>query len=141
MIKRSTAYFYVFVTSIILLAHAVIPHHHHENGIFIINSDCQTDNGVHKYGNTEHNPEKHVQNCFVQQVVVVRANQIKYEHKNQDNPDNRLKFSGFKDVLSKKGLNVPFPTTFSNTQSALLSSGYLTLACTSIGLRAPPSIV
>lgn len=145
MIKRSTAYFYILFTSFILLAHAVIPHHHHESEIFIVNSDCQSDKGVHNHGSTKHQHETHnesnAENCIIQQVVVVRSNQIKVEYNSQDKSKNHPEIQGFKNDLSKKGLNVPFPKALLNTQASLLSSSYLILACSSIGLRAPPQFV
>jgi len=145
MIKRSTAFFYILFASIVLLVHAVIPHHHHESKIFIVNSDCQADNGVHKHGTTEHNHEDHSESnseyCVIQQIVVVRSNQVRHELKSQDSSDNHSQFDGFKANLFKKGLNVPFPTILSNSQVSSLPSNYSTFASTGLGLRAPPKIV
>ena len=138
MIKRSTAYFYILLTSFILLAHAVVPHHHHGSEIFIINSDCQADKGVHKHGATEHNHEKGAQNCVIQQIVVVRSNQVSHELKNTDSSDNNEQIEGFQTRSFKNGLNVQFLKIFSNVQ---VPSSYLIYLRSGIGLRAPPSIV
>ena len=140
MIKRSTAYFYILLTSFVLLAHAVIPHHHHESEIFIINSDCQTDKGVHKHGATEHNPENDAKNCVIQQIVV-RSNQVRHELKSTDSSDNYKQINGLQAFSFKKGINVPFPRILSNVHASLLPSSYLTYACTGLGFRSPPQIV
>lgn len=145
MIKRSTAYFYILLTSFVLLAHAVIPHHYHESEIFIINPDCQTDNGVHKHGTTEHRHESHEEtnneNCIIQQVVVFRSNQVRQEPKSLESHDNNSQIDGFQAFLFKKGLSAPFQKVLSNAYFFSLSSSYSTFASTCLGLRAPPPIV
>jgi len=145
MIKRSTAYFYILFTSIVLLAHAVIPHHYHESEIFIINPDCQTDNGVHKHGTTEHRHESqdetNDENCVIQQVVVIRSNQVRYEPKSQESPDNRKQIIGLTAHLINNSISVPFSIILSNVPASLLSSTYSTFASIGLGLRAPPQIV
>jgi len=144
MIRRSTAYFYILLTSFVLLAHAVIPHHHHESEIFIVNPDCKTDKGIHKHGTTEHKHKEHNKNdtgyCVIQQVVVVRSDQVKYELKSQDNSDNYQQYNWFKADLYKKSLSVSFPAFLSNVKVLLLSSAYSLLASTALGLRAPPIV-
>ncbi len=142
MIKRSTAFFYILFTSIVLLAHAVIPHHHHESEIFIINPDCQTDKGVHKHGTTEHShDEANAENCVVQQVVIVRSNQVRHELKSLESPDNHKQINGFTAHLINNSISVPFPIILSNVPASLFSSSYLSFVSTGLGLRAPPQIV
>ncbi len=144
MIKRSTAYFFILLTSIVLLAHAIIPHHHHESEIFIVSSDCQTDKGAHKHGATQHNHDEHDdtndENCIIQQVVVVRSNQIEYELKSQDNQDDNSQIDGFNENLSKKHISIPSTKSLSEAYT-LLSSTYLNFASKGLGLRAPPKVV
>ena len=144
MVKRSTAYFYILLSSFVLLAHVAIPHHQHKSEIFIVNPGCQTDNGAHKHENTGHKHKEHDGNdtgyCVIQQVLV-RSNEIKYELKRQENPDNWSQFEGIRIFLCKKALIAPFPLISSNAYFALLSSTYTTFVRTRLGLRAPPKIV
>ncbi|MEN8123154.1 MAG: DUF6769 family protein [Bacteroidota bacterium] len=145
MIKRSTAYFYILLTSFVLLAHAVIPHHYHESEIFIVNSDCQTDKGAHQQGSTEHKHNGHDEGntefCIVQQVVLVRSIQYKLEIKSLDRFDNQSKLDIFQAFLFNKDFSLPFPTSLSNALLFQKPSRYSFFVSIGLGLRAPPAIV
>ncbi|OQX97168.1 MAG: hypothetical protein B6I20_13250 [Bacteroidetes bacterium 4572_117] len=145
MIKRSTAYVYVMIASFVLLVHAVVPHHHHENEVFISNHGCKTENGVHNHGTSEHNHNNHDESnseyCVIEQVVAVRSNLVRHELVCKDLGGKKSNSKEFRAFLFKKCLKVPFSISLSTTQLFLPFSNYSIFASTGLGLRAPPPFV
>lgn len=144
MIKRVAALFFILIANIILLAHVAVSHHHHKSKVCIVSSHCQTDSEAHKHNTTEHNHEHDGDNnseyCALNQVVVIRSNQVKHEFKYFNCADNNTQIDDFQAVLFDKGLYDLFPTVFSNVQLLLLSSAYSCFVSTGLGLRAPPIV-
>ncbi len=76
MIKRTTAVYHVLVVSILVLAHAVIPHIHFNKEIVITSSEYHADkhacdSNQHKHS-TEENGETDF--CLLKQVYLARSN-------------------------------------------------------------------
>jgi hypothetical protein len=83
MIRKTTATFFILLANIILLAHAVFPHHHHELQVCINISHChhtEQDSSTHPADcNHEHDSSSPVTNCILKQLVVVPVNQCRIE--------------------------------------------------------------
>lgn len=78
--KKISAKIVILLASILLVAHAVIPHLHYKNEVFIITSDCSADED-HKHNAPEHNDEseKNQHYCLLKQVVLMRIDNERIE--------------------------------------------------------------
>lgn len=88
--KKISAKIIILLASILLVAHAVIPHLHYKNEIFIITPACNSDEN-HKHNAPEHNDdsENNQHNCILKQVVLIRSDNVKTVVANHDNPNIR----------------------------------------------------
>jgi len=57
MIKRITSIIFVLLVNIALLSSIVIPHHHHENEVCIVNTHCNSDHESHENDIATHGHE------------------------------------------------------------------------------------
>jgi len=144
MIKRISAISFVLLANIIILAHAVIPHHHHKSEVCFVNSHCQANDESHKHTaaghDHEHDGNNFCQNCVLKTVVILPANHLRQEGKSFNCVDNRPEFDGFHAILFDSGLIKHILPDFSNTPPPLLSSSYSSLVRIGLGLRAPPLV-
>ncbi len=78
MIKRISAKIVILIASILLLSHAVIPHLHFKNEVYVFTSACSK-NENHKHNAPEHNQDSNnnLDICILKQAVVARFNDIK----------------------------------------------------------------
>jgi len=83
MIRKTTTIIFILLANIILLAHAVFPHHHHGQMVCLNFSHCyHAGNDSSTYPadcGHEHDSESPVSNCILKQLVVVPANQARIE--------------------------------------------------------------
>jgi len=77
MTKRISAKIFVLFASILLVAHAVIPHIHFKNEVYIITSACSLDEN-HKKNAPEHRDDcnKNVDFCLLKQIVLIRTDEV-----------------------------------------------------------------
>ncbi len=89
MIKRISAKIIIFIASILLLAHAVIPHFHFKNEVYVFTSAC-SENENHKHNAPEHNQDSsnNPDICILKQVVFSRFDDFKSQI---DSPTNDFK--------------------------------------------------
>ena len=144
MFKKTTAIFFLVLANIILLAHAVIPHHHHKGEVCFIYSHCQNDCDEQNHQTTENNHEHDGKNdfqcCVLDQFVLIPSSWIKQECKCLDGDNRHPGNDGFQTVLSELGSVFIFQTCLFKTKLPLLSSTYTFFTGRSIGLRAPPRV-
>jgi hypothetical protein len=139
MIKKVTAYSFIILANIVLMAHAVLPHHHHQRVVCVESSHCQNDNDTHNH-NTPEDTHQHdgntSTNCILKQAVIVSSNQGKNEtdlvfNSHYHSLDLHLTYTGTKDIIPI------FRIITLVTDVSFSFSSYLT---TSLGLRAPPIV-
>lgn len=72
-----------------MVAHAVIPHLHFKNEVFIVTSACSSDEN-HKHNAPEHNHdcESNQHSCILKQVFLIRPDDVKNEIVNPVNPNS-----------------------------------------------------
>ncbi|MGE0020795.1 MAG: DUF6769 family protein [Draconibacterium sp.] len=140
MIRKTTAIIFILLANIILMAHAVFPHHHHDQQVFLNLSHCQhtnNDSSTHPADCThEHDSSSPVTNCILKQLVVVPANQGRIEPVVlylENIADCFILHSGYSDELQCTELFRinPYP------KDVPLFQTYLDY---SQGLRAPPTV-
>lgn len=81
MIKRKLAILLLSVSSLLLLGHGAIPHHHHGSAVCFIYSHCIPQNTNHEPGSTGHShdgktPESK-DNCILNQVFITPTSQVR----------------------------------------------------------------
>jgi len=144
MIRKKTALLFILLANIVLLAHAVVPHHHHK-GLFCTEvTNCQIVSEDHRHHLSEptheHNGDKSAENCVLKQIVVVPVNSLRHEFKCVVCDDNHALVDDFQAVLSKSEPLFFVPSLVSNAQIVSNFSPQSIFALSSIGLRAPPSV-
>ncbi len=139
MIKKFSAFSFILLANIILLAHAVIPHHHHDSVICIKQNHCQDDRIPYNHNVTEHNHQhdgnKNSTSCILKQSVVVPTSQGRQlkscdNYSGNHNPDYYTQSHfGISDLQADSKVVAYYP----------VQAFYLLLFVTSaLGLRAPP---
>lgn len=131
MVKRTTALFFLSMAYLIIMAHAVIPHHHHQESICIQDSHCTDQHQGNDQCTSEHD---HEVDCMLIQSVVIPAGQERLF--NMPESDIQWQFdSGMPSVIEHH------ISSFSGIISPLIpdpESTYLSFASAALVLRAPP---
>ena len=144
MMKKGTAIFFILLANIILLAHAVVPHHYHQNKVCVNSSHCQSDSYAHQHDtskpNHEHDGENDSHFCVLKQVVFITSNQWDQFDKCLFGSYKPLSLLDFQAVLFDNGFNALIPRIVSTGQTLFKTSTYLSFVSSSIGLRAPPVV-
>jgi hypothetical protein len=141
MIKKLTAYSFILLANIVLLAHVVVSHHYHQNVVCVESSHCQDNNLAHKH-NTQEDNHQHdgssSANCLLKQAVIVSSNQGKNEtdcvfcsHLHSLDLHFTLPYTGNEVIIPICRIVASPPDVFFSFSS------YIT---TSLGLRAPPIV-
>lgn len=67
---KKTAYIITILANIILLAYAVVPHHHHKFQVCVISEHCQT-NDFDDTENHHHDSQTKSNNCLLSQAILL----------------------------------------------------------------------
>lgn len=83
MIKRKLAILLLSVSSLFLLVHGAVPHHHHGSAVCFIQSHCIPQNTNHDPGSTGHSHDDKTpvseDNCILNQVFIAPTGQVRPE--------------------------------------------------------------
>lgn len=143
MIRRKTLLFLNLFAFSITLALTVLPHHHHEGDICILNATCHSDHndeGDEKGDHThDHNSCSTDYSCLLEQEIVFRSDNLEHLLKASESVDNRIGFDGF--WMAKSGSNIicSAPPDFVWLHIVHNSSLYSYLGSPSHSLRGPPT--
>jgi len=142
--NRLTAIFFILIANIVMLANAVMPHHHHEEDVCFVKSHCQSEDDKHNHGTSQHNHEhdcnSDFQNCVLKQEVVLPSNDLKQECKYFSYIDQHSDFEGFQAVLTDSEFIKSFLPNQLRAHTPLIHSFYSQFVISSLGLRAPPIV-
>ncbi|OQX72504.1 MAG: hypothetical protein B6D64_15035 [Bacteroidetes bacterium 4484_276] len=143
--NRLPALFFVLLANIVFLAHAVIPHHHHDSEVCFESSHCQSHNEPHEHGPAEHSHNHDGENkatyCILNQVFVVPSNHVKQECKCLDCDYSHPQFDKPQAILTDNRLYGLLPKIFKKDQLLFFTSTYTYFADRCVGPRAPPPVV
>jgi hypothetical protein len=124
-----------------LLAHAVIPHHSHQNEVCIGDSHIQAHSMEHNScSDHKHSEEQETEDCDLNQVVVVLSQHLRSEVKCFDYATAYSHFDGFQVQLLDVNED---PISFQNVSSSrppLLLFDYSSFVGSQMGLRGPPIV-
>lgn len=139
MSNRITAYIYILLANIILLAFAVIPHHHHDVKVCFTSYHCQNNakESKHNESHQHDGPNSDNNNCkFIHAVSISTS----YQSKNNievNSPDLSFLSLALFDISVHNYLAEISNRTITllNPLSATVFSSYINA---SLGLRGPP---
>jgi hypothetical protein len=141
MIKKFTAYSFVLLVNIILLTHAIIPHHHHESVVCVKQKHCQDDALPHDHNvakhDHQHDSNKNSTTCILKQSVIVPTTQGKQLRSCDNFTDNH---SHDYYIISNFGYVDLQPVSEVGTCNSEFPSLFISFVTTSLGLRAPPIV-
>lgn len=143
MIKKGLNIFLLFLASFVLLAHAVIPHHHHNHEICLVNVHAETNKTDHGHlgCNTDHQSSDDADcdlSCILEKVVIFRTGQSNQYNKTAVSPnDGKPVF--FASIIESGGSAEYYPEIIKSPPTYFIPS-HLKIAQQTVGLRAPPIV-
>ena len=140
MIRKSLTVFFVLIANIILLAHAVIPHHAHQNKVCLERSHMHTNSSEHNNCTDPNHSSEQTDNCALNELVVVLSQQIRSELQCLDCPTTYSQFDRSQAQLLNEGVNYLFSQNVSSLRPPLLLFDYSSFVGNQIGLRGPPIV-
>ncbi len=140
--KRSIATFLLVLASTIWLAHAIVPHHHHQSQACLITKHCQHDH-EHQSGQPETDPHKHDNNttaeCSLHQLAIVPQPVYKSGGGFPESAESGTDFDFIQAIISyTHSISFLSPKTHAVYLGNESISLYLASIGHSQGLRAPP---
>lgn len=131
------------MANIILLAHAVIPHHYHESSVCIekiICPNCDAHQHEISQKDCNHHDENSSKSCALKQVVFLPVNQEKQDFKWVTFSNKSYQPNGFHSILFSCEFIQFVPGIISDAQIASKTTSYSNFISASKGLRAPPVV-
>ena len=139
---RITANLFIMLAGILLVAHAVVPHHHHNKQICFERSHCIQDDFTHEHGTNpashSHDGENNHDDCALNDPVVITTNEWKPDFKLIQTSD-RTGFDGLHLSLLNKSSGRLTPSLSSCVYERVTDSLFPSAVPDSHGLRAPPA--
>jgi len=116
MMKKVLTIVFMLLANLVLLAHAVVPHHHHIIEICIEDSNCHSDAEDHQHESSkshDHNDETDTDQCILKQAWILPSNQFKPDFKSFENGNGLFKIQYSLAILSnlkiaQKDINYAF---------------------------------
>lgn len=140
--KKAASILFISVANIILLAHAVIPHHHHKKLVCLEKVHCQQHINTHSFDATEqdhnHDGNGNFEYCLLQQVVVLPSNQIKKDCDDFQKDDGQEFINLISFISLNKNPKIILPVISIAGYKLNITSDFTSYFCSSSGLRAPP---
>ncbi len=144
MIKRKLAILLLSVSSLFLLVHGAVPHHHHGSAVCFIQSHCIPQNTNHDPGSTGHSHDDRTpaseEYCILNQVFITPTNQLRPELSQLSASDDfSVAIDSFSAVLTGDIYLAAFESLEDGSQPPFRNdSPQPEVTCP--GLRAPPIV-
>ena len=144
MTKRFTALSFILIANIVLLAHVVLPHHHHDAEICMESQHCETEDSGHNHDqddtehkNHQHHGESETSNCVLDQDIPILTNKVKTGSQLSDISANTI----YTTYISLNKLDLcNYKANRTNAPPPLIKQRYTEYAPGTFGLRAPPTV-
>lgn len=138
MTKR-TAILFILLANIVLLAHAVLPHHHHKQQVCIEGSHCEEEEDISQTTAHGHQHDNHTNSatCVLKQAVIIPSTEGKF-FKCCDNYSDNHSYNYY--ILFNPG-NIDLQPISEVVAFIPVLPSFLTSSVTiTPGLRAPPMV-
>jgi hypothetical protein len=140
MFKKLIAYSFIFLANLAILAHAVLPHHHHEQQVCFERAHCTDDAEAFSHNSTEHNHQHDATDnttCVLSQAVIIPLSQTK-SISNCDHRSGTDNHDFF--IISNFGYDDFQSYSETKASAPEFHSFLISFVTTSLGLRAPPIV-
>ena len=143
MTARKFALAFLFLANLIIVAHAVIPHHHHERIVCIISEHCSNDAEAHAHlaeaPHHSHDGNNNAENCTLKQLLVTPPHNSRGVSGLIANDQNNNSFPEFVTTLERPGIiSSLLSQRISNREFPDIQLRSIRWITSSHGLRAPP---
>jgi hypothetical protein len=146
MSKKGTAIFFILLANIIILAHAVVPHHHLPHQNCLITSQCPEDKNGHHHpvSDIDHNHDNDNKSdnerCLLNKIIGLPINNVRQICGCNFHTNLHPDLGGFHAILVFFKFECIVPIITANSQLYLLTFAYTSYASSVLGLRAPPTV-
>lgn len=133
--------------NIILLAHAVVPHHHYPHKYFLLTAETCEEESLHhniESSNSDHNhnhdSKSDNEHCLLNQVVGLPTNIARQAYGFNSHVDLQPDFGGYPTHLFYFQFECVVTSASLRLRPPLLAFSYISYASSVLGLRAPPAV-
>lgn len=144
MIRRIAAIFFILFASVIILAHAMLPHHQHHGELLLVYSHHQSGYDLHEHSHapqtSDHDSGHDVQCCELVHDFITPSNQNKLESKLYDVTFNYHGADIFQSIMGNRILASLTQFEFFGNPPPLITSANSLFKNRVFGLRAPPVV-
>jgi len=137
-IFKTTSVFFILFAYFILMAHDVVPHHHHKGLVTFHNTKCTGHKHHEGQPEQEHNHKHDDQVCILKQSVIIPSNSARYGYFFFDFSEDIYSFNCI--VFDSSAANSEFLSSIVLPFSPLIKFQYPNIVNNCLGLRAPPII-
>lgn len=144
MIRKRIAIFFILFATVLLLVHAMVPHHHHKDHICISIHHCQSGGCTHDHGTPvndhQHEGESDSEFCVLKQAVFIPSSPWNQFDKYSFGNDKPLFFLDFQALWCDNEWKAYMPDIDLSGHESSIPFIYYDFAVSSSGLRAPPVV-
>jgi len=133
---KRIALFFIFLANTLVLAHSIIPHHHHK-GLVVGLSTTNSSHNSHKSFNDHSHDNDDDADCALREEILVQGRSFRFATNQQNEDTEQILFPAFHNSLPILTTPVYYLPCFSSGDHYVISQ-YLFLLNKSQGLRAPP---
>ena len=125
------------MANFVLIAHAIIPHHHHNTQLCLAQSHCVESHSENQKTNSEDHDHDATGHCILSQMMLVSANQDRQDQKICDTPNNLLQ----KVLIQVTDISSVLRFSYKPEQKANTIDGWFANNTIQYsGLRGPPQV-
>jgi len=144
MLKRSIATFLLVLAGTVWLAHAILPHHHHNSLACLVDEHCQHDNKFHSHS-PETDSHEHDDNssthCVLNQSAIVPQPVFKSNSGFPEPPQFDIDIDFIQAIIANAySAALLSPKTHTVYLESVSTTLYIVSIGQSLGLRAPPAV-
>lgn len=146
MSKKRTAIFFLMLANIIILAHAVVPHHHLPHQSFFLTAETAEAESEHHHPisdfdhDHDHDNKSDNEHCLLNRIIGLPTNAVRQICGCDIHADLHPDFGGLHAVLLFFQFEFVEPAVTVRLRPPLLTFSYISYASSVLGLRAPPAI-
>lgn len=138
--KKITAYIIILTANIILLAHAVLPHHHHQLQICIEGSHCHHHHAPEPIDTSHDHEGENSADCLLKQLIIFPSNHAKQACRCTDLTDGHFLVLDWHAIEMQQEQESMAILEATDLEFPSIVISYSHLLASSSSLRAPPAV-